>query len=57
MPGWLPRPESKSLPERLADASRELKLARQDGSAEWIGKAAKRLDALVDELPRAQETT
>jgi hypothetical protein len=49
---WLPRPEIKPLTDRIAAAARELKLARQDGSAEWIGKAAKAFDDLLDELPR-----
>jgi hypothetical protein len=44
--------KSKTLSERIADASAELKRARRDGSAEWIAKAAKALDALIDELPR-----
>jgi hypothetical protein len=44
--------KSKSLPERIADASAELKLARRDGAADWIEKAAEELDKLIDELPR-----
>lgn len=40
------------LRDQIADASRELKLARRDGSAEWIAKAADELDALIDEIPR-----
>jgi len=44
----------KTLPERIADASHELKLARRDGAADWINKAAATLDALLDELPRKQ---
>jgi len=45
-------PKPKTLPERIADASNELKLARRDGAADWINKAAATLDALLDELPR-----
>ena len=41
-----------TLRDKLAKASRELKLAREDGSAEWIGKAAEALDALIDQIPR-----
>lgn len=55
---WLP-PDTKPLRDQIADASRELKLARRDGSAEWITKAAKALDALIDQIPRTaprQET-
>jgi len=46
--------KTKTLTERIADASAELKLARRDGSAEWINKAARALDALIDELPRSE---
>lgn len=53
---FLPRPESKPLPDQIADAHRELKLARRDGSAEWIEKAAIALDDLIDRLPRKQPT-
>lgn len=48
---WL---DHKSLRDQIADASRELKLARRDGSAEWITKAAA-LDALIDEIPRSAQ--
>lgn len=44
--------KSKTLAERIADASAELKLARRDGAAEWINKAARELDELIDQLPR-----
>jgi len=40
-----------TLSERIAAASAELKLARRDGSAEWITKSAEALDALIDQLP------
>lgn len=50
------KPDVKPLPERISDASRELKLARKDGSCEWITKAAKQLDDLVDQLPRKGST-
>lgn len=49
------RPDTKPLRDRIADANRELKLARRDGSAEWIKKAAKALDELIDEIPRTQQ--
>jgi hypothetical protein len=42
----------KPLRDQIADASRELKLARRDGSAEWISKAAAALDVLIDRIPR-----
>jgi hypothetical protein len=32
----------KPLRDQIADASRELKLARRDGSAEWISEGALR---------------
>lgn len=40
----------KTLHERITDASVELKLARRDGSAEWIDKAARALNDLLDQL-------
>jgi hypothetical protein len=43
-----------NLRDRIARASAELKLARQDGSAEWIRKAAQALDACIDEIPRPE---
>lgn len=46
------RLDHKPLRDQIADASRELKLARFDGSAEWIERAAKALDVLIDEIPR-----
>lgn len=55
MAGWLPKADAKPLPERLADAARELKLARRDGAAEWITKAALQLDELIDEIPRTAQ--
>jgi hypothetical protein len=48
---WPTQREEPPLPERITAASRELKLARKDGSAEWIAKAAKALDDLLDQLP------
>lgn len=49
---WLPRPD---LIDRINQAARELKLARKDGSCEWIKKAAKALDDLLDQIPRETE--
>lgn len=49
---WL---DHKSLRDQIAEASRELKLARRDGSAEWITKAANRLDELIDQIPRTAQ--
>lgn len=43
---WLPRPD---LQARINRAVRELKLAREDGSCEWIRKSAKAVDDLLDE--------
>lgn len=43
---------AKTLTERINSAAAELKLARRDGSAEWITQAAKKLDDLIDQLPR-----
>lgn len=47
----------KTLHERIADASSELKLARRDGDAEWICKAREQLDSLIDELPRIADAS
>jgi hypothetical protein len=44
--------DTKPLREQIIDAARELKLARRDGSAEWITKAADALDVLIDRIPR-----
>jgi hypothetical protein len=46
----------RPLPERITLAAQELKLARRDGSADWIKKSAATLDELIDQLPRRQET-
>jgi hypothetical protein len=46
--------DTRTLRDKIADASRELKLARRDGSAEWIEKAARELDVLIDQIPRLQ---
>jgi hypothetical protein len=54
---WSPKPDAKPLRDQIADASRELKLARRDGSARWIAKAAKKLDELIDEIPRLSQGT
>lgn len=43
---------AKPLRDQIADAARELKLARRDGAAEWIHKAAEALDELIDQIPR-----
>lgn len=43
---------AKTLLERINAAAAELKLARRDGSAEWINKSARELDELIDQLPR-----
>jgi hypothetical protein len=43
---------AKPLRDQIADASAELKLARRDGSAEWITKAAEALHQLIDQIPR-----
>jgi hypothetical protein len=45
--------EPRNLRDRIANASAELKLARRDGAADWIAKAAKALDDCIDEIPRA----
>lgn len=45
----------KPLRDQIADASHELKMARRDGSAEWITRAANALDALIDEIPRSAQ--
>jgi hypothetical protein len=45
-------PPHKSLADRINDANRELKLARRDGSADWIAKAMTTLDELLDRVPR-----
>lgn len=42
----------RPLPERITAAAQELKLARRDGSSEWINQAAWKLDELIDQLPR-----
>jgi hypothetical protein len=47
----------KPLRDQIADASAELKLARRDGSAQRIAKAAKKLDELVDLIPRTSQPT
>lgn len=47
----------RPLTERINAAAHELKLARRDGSADWIKKSAAALDALIDQLPRQQETS
>jgi hypothetical protein len=49
VPGDGPR----NLRDRIANAAAELKLARRDGAADWIAKAAKALDDCIDEIPRA----
>lgn len=54
---WLPPKSDKPLSDQIADASRELKLARRDGSAEWIAKAAEALDQLIDQIPRTPQVT
>jgi hypothetical protein len=46
----------RPLSEQITDAARELKLARQDGGAAWIGDAARRLDELLDLVPLPQKT-
>jgi hypothetical protein len=45
----------KPLRDQIADASRELKLARRDGSAEWIDMARVALDELIDLIPRTAQ--
>jgi hypothetical protein len=50
------RTDHKPLRDQIADASRELKLARRDGSAEWIERAATALDSLIDQIPRQPKT-
>jgi hypothetical protein len=47
----MPRSD-KPLPDQITAAATELKLARRDGSAEWIAKSAKALDELIDQIPR-----
>lgn len=54
---WPPKPEPKPLSDQITAAARELKLARRDGSAEWISKAAKELDDLIDRIPRTSQPT
>lgn len=49
--------KSKTLTERIAEAAAELKLARRDGSADWIARAAQKLDDLLDLLPRQETLT
>lgn len=44
--------DTTPLRDQIAHASHELKLARRDGSADWIEKAATALDALIDLIPR-----
>lgn len=46
------RLDHKPLRDQIADASRELKLARRDGSAEWIAKAERDLNELIERIPR-----
>ncbi len=43
------------LTTRILAAHSELKLARQDGSAQWISAAARDLDALLDLIPRSAD--
>lgn len=38
------------LERSITRAASELKLARKDGACEWITKAAKQLDDLLDQL-------
>lgn len=45
-------PETKPLRDQINDAARELKLARMDGCASWIYRAAGALDRLIDQIPR-----
>jgi hypothetical protein len=52
--GNQPHWREPNLRDRIEAASRELKLARRDGSAEWIAKAAAALDACIDEIPRTE---
>ncbi len=47
-------PPHKSLADRINDANRELKLARRDGSADWITKAMTTLDELLDRVLRSE---
>jgi hypothetical protein len=48
--------DDRPLRDRIEQASRELKLARRDGSAQWIAKAAAALDDCIDEIPRTERT-
>ena len=44
--------EMSALELRIVAAHRELKLARKDGAADWMAKAIRHLDELLDQLPR-----
>lgn len=49
----MPQPVlSDQLRDKIAAASRELKLAHDDECEEWIDKASKALDDLIDQIPR-----
>jgi hypothetical protein len=52
---WPPKPEPKPLSDQITAAATELKLARRDGSAEWIAKSAAALDELIDQIPRTAQ--
>jgi hypothetical protein len=52
---WIPNAAATTLGEQILEANAALKAARRDGKCDDITNAAERLDALLDQLPRASQ--